>query len=191
MFLSLASLLRCDCESFSSPEPLGLICNEPVKRRALGTRMTVSVFPFANPGAFHLVKISRNFGSAVNGKRFVGSFLWKIPRKSGKSKKVGPFSRLERSERNFTFHLHVSRSLYQFKVHGKKIYHGQFAKQNGFPWTFTHQPVHSLFFCCPLRMTTGTLGKLCIEVAAPGNIPQGNRFGRPPILVQCQVLAFV
>ena len=46
-------------------------------------------------GAFHSVKISGIFGSAVNGTRFVGSSHWKIPRKSGKSKKVGPFSRLE------------------------------------------------------------------------------------------------
>ena len=46
-------------------------------------------------GAFHLVKISGIFGSAVNGTRFVGSSHWKIPRKSGKSKKVVPFSRLE------------------------------------------------------------------------------------------------
>ena len=35
-------------------------------------------------GAFHLVKISGIFGSAVNGTRFVGSSHWKIPRKSGK-----------------------------------------------------------------------------------------------------------
>ena len=46
-------------------------------------------------GAFHLVKISGISGSAVNGTRFVGSCYWKIPRKSGKSKKVGPFSRLK------------------------------------------------------------------------------------------------
>ena len=46
-------------------------------------------------GAFHLVKISGISGSAVNGTRFVGSSHWKIPRKSGKSKKVGPFSQLE------------------------------------------------------------------------------------------------
>ena len=117
--------------------------------------MAVSVFPFANPVAFHLVKISGNFGSAVNETRFVGSSHWKIPRKGGKSKKVGPLTRLERSERNFTFHLHVSRSLYQFQVHGKKICHGQFAKQNGFPRAFTHEPVHSLFFCCPLQTTRG------------------------------------
>ena len=57
------------------------------------------------PDAFHLVKIFGNsFGSVENGKRFVGSSHWKIPGKSGKSKKVGPFSRLELSERNFVFH---------------------------------------------------------------------------------------
>ena len=55
-------------------------------------------------GAFRLVKISGNFGSAVNGKRFVGSSHWKIPGKNGKCKKVGPFSRLERSERNLVFY---------------------------------------------------------------------------------------
>ena len=33
-----------------------------------------------------------NFGSAVNGKRFFGSSHWKIPWKTGKSIKVGPFS---------------------------------------------------------------------------------------------------
>ena len=80
-------------------------------------------------GARHLVKISANFGSAVNEKRFIGSSHWKIPRKSGKSEKVGPFSRLERSERNCAFHPHLSRSSYQFEAHGKKICHGQFAKQ--------------------------------------------------------------
>ena len=42
-------------------------------------------------GAFHLVKISGISGSAVNGTRFVSSSHWKIPRKSGKSKKVGLF----------------------------------------------------------------------------------------------------
>ena len=43
-------------------------------------------------GAFYLVKISGISGSAVNGARFVGSSHWKIPRESGISKKVGPFS---------------------------------------------------------------------------------------------------
>ena len=146
--------------------------------------MAVSVFPFANPVAFHLVKISGNFGSAVNETRFVGSSHWKIPRKGGKSKKVGPLTRLERSERNCAFNLHVSGCLYQLQVHGKNICHGQFAKQNAFPRAFTHVPVHSLFFCYPLRMTRGTLGKLCRDVAATGSIPQGNRFGRPAIPVQ-------
>ena len=31
------------------------------------------------------------------------------------------------------------------------------------------------------RMTSGTLEKLCREVATTGRIPQGNRFGGPPI----------
>ena len=39
-------------------------------------------------GAFHLVKISGISGSAVNGTRFVCSSHWKIPRRSGNSKKV-------------------------------------------------------------------------------------------------------
>ena len=68
-------------------------------------------------GAFHLVKISGISGSAVNGTRFVGSSHWKIPRKSGKSKKVGPFSRLE-FPNGMSCSIHLSRSLYQFQVHG-------------------------------------------------------------------------
>ena len=51
--------------------------------------------PSETKGAFHLVKISGISGSVVNGTRFAGSSHWKIPRKSGKSKKVVPFSRLE------------------------------------------------------------------------------------------------
>ena len=69
-------------------------------------------------GAFHLVKISGIPGSAVNGTRFVGSSHWKIPRKSGKSKKVGPFSRLE-FPNGMSCSIYVSRSLYQFQVHGR------------------------------------------------------------------------
>ena len=65
-------------------------------------------------GAFQLIKIS---GSAVNGTRFVGSSHWKIPRKSGKSKKVGPFSRLE-FPNGMSCSIYVSRSLYQFQIHG-------------------------------------------------------------------------
>ena len=61
-----------------------------------------------NRGAFHLVKISGISGSAVNGTRFVGSSHWKIPRKSGKSKKVVPFHPVGISERNVVFHLRFS-----------------------------------------------------------------------------------
>ena len=50
-------------------------------------------------GTFHLVNISGISGWAVNGTRFVGSSHWKIPRKSGKSKKVGPFSQLQFANR--------------------------------------------------------------------------------------------
>ena len=46
-------------------------------------------------GTFHLVNITGISGWAVNGTHFIGLSHWKIPRKSGKSKKVGPFSRLE------------------------------------------------------------------------------------------------
>ena len=67
-------------------------------------------------GAFHLVKITGISGSAVNGTRFVGSSHWKIPRKSGKSKKVVPFPRLE-FPNGMSCSIYVSRSLYQFQVH--------------------------------------------------------------------------
>ena len=63
-------------------------------------------------GRFPFSQNIRISGSVVNGTLFVGSSYRKIPRKSGKSKKV-----TER-ERNFLFHLYVSRSLYQFQVHG-------------------------------------------------------------------------
>ena len=72
----------------------------------------------ATRGAFHLLKISGISGSAVNGTRFVGSFHWKIPRKSGKSKKVVPFSRLE-FPNGISCSIYVSCSLYQFQVHGR------------------------------------------------------------------------
>ena len=74
------------------------------------------VFTTKTTGAFHLVNNSGNSGSAVNGTRFVGSSHWKIPRKSGKSKKVGPFSRLE-FPNGMSCSIYVSRSLYQFQVH--------------------------------------------------------------------------
>ena len=74
-------------------------------------------------GTFHLVKISLIFGSAVNGTRFVGSSHWKIPGKSGKSEnKVGPFFRLE-FPNGMSCSIHVSRSLYQFQVHGRAPRH--------------------------------------------------------------------
>ena len=82
---------------------------------------------------------------------------WKI------SKLVGSFIRLERSERNCAFNLHVSGSLYQFQVHGKNICHGQFAKQNGFPRAFTHVPVHSFFFLLPPPNDQRHTGKNCAE----------------------------
>ena len=69
-------------------------------------------------GAFHLVKISGISGSAVNGTRFVLSSHWKIPRKSGKTKKVGPFSRLGFTN-GMSCSIYVSRSLYQFQVNGR------------------------------------------------------------------------
>ena len=84
-------------------------------------------------GAFHLVKISGISGSAVNGTRFVGSSHWKIPRKSGKSKKVVPFSRLE-FPNGMSCSIYVSRSLYQFQVHGRAPRHvpGFTTKWNNF-----------------------------------------------------------
>ena len=84
-------------------------------------------------GAFHLVKISGISGSGVNGTRFVGSSNWKIPRKSGKSKKVVPFSRLE-FPNGMSCSIYVSRSLYQFQVHGRAPRHvpGFTTKWNNF-----------------------------------------------------------
>ena len=73
-------------------------------------------------GAFHFVKISGISGSAVNGTRFVGSSHWKIPRKSGKSKKVVPVSRLE-FPNGMSCSIYVSLSLYQFQVHGRAPRH--------------------------------------------------------------------
>ena len=50
--------------------------------------------------------------------RFIGSSHWKIPRKSGKSKKVGLFLRLE-FPNGMSCSTYVSRSLYQFQVYGR------------------------------------------------------------------------
>ena len=48
-------------------------------------------------------------------------FTGKIPGKGRTSKKVSPFFRLERSERIFVFHYHVTRISCQFQVHRKKF----------------------------------------------------------------------
>ena len=84
-------------------------------------------------GTFHLVKMSGISGSAVNGTRFVGSSHWKIPRKSGKSKKVVQFSRLE-FPNGMSCSIYVSRSLYQFQVHSRAPGHvpGFTTKWNNF-----------------------------------------------------------
>ena len=50
-------------------------------------------------GTSHLVNISGISSWAVTGTCFVGSSHWKIPRKSGKSKKVGPLSQLQFANR--------------------------------------------------------------------------------------------
>ena len=82
--------------------------------------------------------------------RECGSTYWKIPRKSGNFKrKGGPVFPAGISERNFVFHLHVSRSLYQFQVHGKKISHGQLANQSGFHRAHVSMHGLRLFFCWP------------------------------------------
>ena len=84
-------------------------------------------------GAFHLGKISGISGSAVNGTHFVGSSHWKIPGKSGKSKKVVPFSRLE-FPNGMSCSIDVSCSSYQFQVHGRAPGHvpGFTTKWNNF-----------------------------------------------------------
>ena len=78
-------------------------CNDLLKTNLTGVPSS------SFSGAFHLDKISRISGPAVNGTRFVSSSHWKIPRKSGKSKKVGPFSRLD-------FPNGISCSIYTFLV---------------------------------------------------------------------------
>ena len=90
-------------------------CNDLLKTNLTG--VPSSSFSL---GAFHLDKISGISGPAVNGTRFVSSSHWKIPRKSGKSKKVDPFSRLE-FPNGMSCSIYVSRSLYQFQVHGRAL----------------------------------------------------------------------
>ena len=52
---------------------------------------------------YHLLQIPGNSCWDVNGKRFFGSFHWKIPGTNGNSEKVVPFSRLGRSEWKFVY----------------------------------------------------------------------------------------
>ena len=85
---------------------LGSWCSEACLRAIKGgilwegPRNTVVVY--------HLPQIPRNFGWDVNGKRFFGSYHWKIPGINGNSEKVVPFSRLGRSEWQFVYHLQIS-----------------------------------------------------------------------------------
>ena len=85
---------------------------------AVGRKIPDRASKSVTSGAFHSVKISGISGSAVKGTRFVGSSHWNIPRNSGKSKKVGPFSRLE-FPNGMSCSIYVSCSLYQFQVHGR------------------------------------------------------------------------
>ena len=69
---------------------------------------------------YHLPKISGNSGWGVNGTRLFGLPHWKIPVINGTSKKVGPFSRLERPEWKFVFHLLVLHLSHQFQDFGSR-----------------------------------------------------------------------
>ena len=92
--------------------------NRAAQDAAVGRKIPDRASKSVTSGAFHLVKISGISGSAVKGTRFVGSSHWNIPRNSGKSKKVGPFSRLE-FPNGMSCSIYVSCSLYQFQVHGR------------------------------------------------------------------------
>ena len=71
-------------------------------------RVDLGRFPFSQN--FRKFRLDRKW-------KTIGRFVpLENSRKSGKSKKVGPFSLLEFSERNFVFHLHVSCTLYQFQL---------------------------------------------------------------------------
>ena len=98
----------------------------------------------SSPGKFLKLEFSGISGAAVNGTGFIGPSHWKTPRKSGKPKKVGPFSQLEFPNGISCAIYTVSCSLYRFQVHGKKICHSQLANQNGFPRA--HVSMHGLFF---------------------------------------------
>ena len=126
---------------------LALIFVERSEKLSQETACDVNVGPvkksgkFKTEGAFHLVKISGISGSAVNGTRFVGSSHWKIPRKSGKSKKVGPFSRLE-FPNGMSCSVYVSRSLYQFQVHRRAPRRNRGLRPNGTTFYQSEIPLH-------------------------------------------------
>ena len=95
--------------NLTSAWPLMLLAN---KRLPDGNQIFVGIM-----GAFHLVKISRISGSAVNGTRFVGSSPLENSQKKWKIfKKVVPFSRLE-FPNGMSCSIYVSRTLNQFQVH--------------------------------------------------------------------------
>lgn len=102
-------------------------------------------------GTFHLEKISGNFGWELNGKRFFDSSHRKIPGKGRTSKKVSPFFRLERSERIFVFHYHVSRISCQFQVHRMKFATVILAKSG----LYLSGSVYNLSFQCCLSLGIG------------------------------------
>ena len=58
--------------------------------------------------------------------------------------------------------------------------------QPGFSWKY-----FACVFKSHFRLIRGTFEALCREVQATGRVPQQNAFGRPPIPLHQQVLAFV
>jgi len=61
-------------------------------------------------------------------------------------------------------HLHVSRSLYQFQVHGKKIGYGQLANQNGFP----RAHVSNMYQCTAVCFFAGPTMEALLHHECPG-----------------------
>ena len=107
IFMKTLSFRSAEIHSIHVERPRRMILEDSyfcmeIARKGGTRRGVLGRFPF-----------SQNFrisGSAVNRTRFVGSSHRKIPRKSGKSKKMDPFSRLEFPKGNFAFHLLVSHS---------------------------------------------------------------------------------
>ena len=75
-----------------------------------------------NLGRFPFGQKFRKFRFGAKRKTFFSSPYWKIPRKSGTTQKVVPFSRLERPDWFLVFQLHLSGNLYQFQAHGNRIF---------------------------------------------------------------------